>query len=85
MLKIICPFCGPRNESEFIHGGPLKPRRTDDPGQLSEPQWIEYLTVPPNPIGPIDERWWHVRGCGRWITIRRDTLTHEILESGSDA
>jgi heterotetrameric sarcosine oxidase delta subunit len=80
MLSITCPFCGPRNETEFIHGGALKKRRPHDPDQLSDQQWVEYLTVVNNPIGPLQEHWWHVRGCGKWITIERDTLTHDIIE-----
>ena len=84
MLKITCPFCGERNESEFIHGGALKPRRSDTPQAFDDNRWIDYLTVPPNPIGPLDERWWHVRGCGLWFTIRRNTLTHRIETSGDE-
>lgn len=80
MLKITCPFCGPRNESEFVLGGPSKGRRPDDPGRTNDREWVEYLTVPPNPIGPVKESWWHVHGCGGWLTISRDTLTHRILD-----
>ena len=79
MLKISCPFCGPRNEVEFVHGGPLKARRPDDASPLEDQAWVEYLTVPQNPLGPVQERWWHVRGCGSWFTITRDTLNHDIL------
>ena len=78
MLKITCPFCGPRNESEFIHGGPAKPRRPDNANALSDEAWVDYLTVPHNPIGETRERWWHVRGCGQWVTVARHTVTHEI-------
>jgi heterotetrameric sarcosine oxidase delta subunit len=84
MLKIPCPFCGDRNESEFIHGGPLKSRRPDDASPIDERDWVEYLTVPQNPIGPVQERWWHVRGCGSWFTLTRDTLTH-ALHDGAEA
>ena len=83
MLKIPCPFCGDRNESEFIHGGPLKSRRTDDASQVDDQVWVEYLTVPNNPIGPVRERWWHVRGCGSWFTLTRATLTHVLLDKGN--
>ena len=83
MLKIPCPFCGDRNESEFIHGGPLKSRPTDDASQVDDQAWVEYLTVPNNPIGPVRERWWHVRGCGSWFTLTRDTLTHVLLDKGN--
>ena len=80
MLTIHCPFCGPRNEIEFIHGGPLKERRADDPASVDDQAWVDYLTVPQNPLGPVRERWWHVRGCGSWFTITRDTITHAIVD-----
>lgn len=82
MLLIPCPFCGPRNESEFIFGGPARAARPD-PAEMSDADWVDYLTVVPNPLGPVRERWWHARGCGTWLTIWRDTRTHDIAE-GSD-
>ena len=84
MLRITCPFCGPRNESEFVHGGAAKSRRPEDPADVSDAAWVDYLTVPVNPMGPVRELWWHVRGCGRWITLSRDTVTHDILDEESD-
>ncbi len=80
MLRIPCPFCGPRNETEFAYGGPLKARRPDDASALDDAAWIEYLTVPENPLGPVRERWWHVRGCGLWITLTRDTRSHDLVD-----
>ena len=83
MLTITCPFCGPRSENEFIHGGPNKNRRPEDPSVYTDREWIEYLTVPANPVGPVSEKWWHVRGCGEWVIIERNTLTHEISPTDS--
>ncbi len=80
MLKITCPFCGPRSESEFFFGGPVKADRPD-PNAVSDAEWVEFLTVVPNPLGPVQERWWHGRGCGEWLTIWRDTRTHDIVEA----
>ena len=80
MLSIPCPFCGPRNETEFAHGGAVKARRPDDASDSDEGAWIEYLTVPPNPPGPLREYWWHVRGCGRWFAITRDTCSHDLVD-----
>jgi len=80
MLLITCPFCGKRNESEFIHGGPVGSDRPD-PDAVSDAEWVEYLTVTPNPLGPVQEKWWHARGCGEWFTIWRDTRTHDIVEA----
>ncbi len=82
MLIIHCPFCGPRNESEFVHGGPAKQRRPHSPDELSDGEWINYLTVPMNPVGEVKEKWWHVRGCGQWTTVSRHTLTHDINYTG---
>ena len=78
MLVIDCPFCGPRNESEFAYGGPAMRPRPVDPAALGDAEWVDWLTVPPNPMGPVEERWWHLRGCGSWLTVRRHTVTHEI-------
>ena len=50
MLKIPCPFCGPRNETEFAHGGPLKERRPENATEIDDGAWVEYLTVPNNPL-----------------------------------
>ncbi len=80
MLLIQCPFCGPRNESEFSYGGPAMPPRPSDPAAVSDADWVDWLTVPPNPMGWLEERWWHARGCGAWLTICRHTVTHEITE-----
>ncbi|MCG6904786.1 MAG: sarcosine oxidase subunit delta [Rhodobacter sp.] len=78
MLLIPCPFCGARNETEFVYGGPVGP---DRPGtDASDDAWRDYLFVVPNPTGPVQERWWHARGCGDWFTIWRNTVTHDIVE-----
>ena len=84
MMSIPCPFCGPRNEVEFAFGGPVKPDRPD-PNTVSPEEWTAYLTQVPNPLGPVQERWYHVKGCGTWLTIWRDTRTHDIVDEPGDA
>jgi len=79
MLTITCPFCGARDESEFINGGPARHKRAENPGELTDSDWIDYLIVAPNPMGPVTEEWWHVRGCSQWFSITRDTVTHEVI------
>ena len=79
MLNIKCPFCGPRLESEFAYGGPVVAKRPEAPQDLSDAEWVEFLTHVPNPVGPVQEKWWHARGCGGWLTLWRDTVTHEII------
>ena len=51
MLLINCPFCGPRPETEFAYGGPAVARRPEAPQDISDEDWVEYLTVVPNPMG----------------------------------
>ena len=79
MLLIACPFCGPRSETEFFFGGPTAPKRPEVPEELSDTDWVNYLTVVPNPMGPVRDNWWHAKGCGRWLTVERDTVTHDII------
>ncbi len=84
MHLIRCPHCGHRDESEFVYGGPFSGARPDDPGAIQDEAWSNYLTVPDNPVGPVVECWWHANGCGAWVTIARDTATHDIREARDD-
>ena len=83
MLLITCPFCGARNETEFVYGGPVGKDRPD-PTTCGDEEWLEYLLIVPNPIGPVEERWWHARGCSAWFTIWRNTVTHDITIGSGD-
>ncbi len=78
MLQLPCPWCGLRDETEFVNGGDARKRRPPDPAQLTDAAWCEYLYVPANPKGWLPERWWHVSGCRRWMVLERNTLTHEV-------
>ena len=78
MLLIACPYCGPRNETEFHYGGAAHVAYPDDPAALSDEEWGRYVFVRDNPKGPFAERWLHVEGCRRWFQAVRDTLTNEI-------
>lgn len=79
MLRIPCPWCGIRDETEFRYGGQAHIERPADPDALSDDAWAEYLFMRDNPKGAFAERWVHVAGCRRWFNLRRDTVTHEIL------
>jgi heterotetrameric sarcosine oxidase delta subunit len=79
MLLIPCPFCGPRDESEFRYGAAGGIELPADTPALDDQAWAEFVFVRPNPKGPLDERWMHAHGCRRWFSLRRDTATDEIL------
>lgn len=81
MLLIPCPWCGPRDESEFAYGGEAHIARPQDPYALSDAAWADYLFMRTNPKGAHRERWFHAHGCRRWFNVERDTITHEIAGS----
>lgn len=79
MLLITCPYCGPRPEIEFSYGGQAHIERPNDPMSLDDEAWAEYLYFRSNSKGEHAERWRHVNGCGRFLNVRRDTTSDEIL------
>jgi sarcosine oxidase, subunit delta len=79
MLRIDCPYCGTRDETEFVFGGPSHVSRPSP--DTDDETWSSYLFQRQNPAGVHLERWGHVYGCGCWFNIARDTRTHEILRT----
>ncbi|MFE7835438.1 sarcosine oxidase subunit delta [Streptomyces sp. NPDC057474] len=81
MLLISCPWCGPRNETEYHYGGQAHVPYPENQADLTDEQWAEYVFYRDNPKGPFAERWMHGIGCRRWFNVLRDTATHEVLTS----
>lgn len=81
MLLLDCPWCGPRDETEFRYGGQAGVGYPADPSSLTDEQWAEYLFVRDNPKGYFAERWCHTTGCRRWFDVVRHTVTNEIRAS----
>ena len=79
MLRIDCPFCGPRPETEFVCGGDATQVRPAP--DADDAEWARYLHFPANPKGPQTERWVHALGCGQWFLVERDTVTHAIAST----
>lgn len=78
MLRIPCPYCGTRDQDEFLCGGEATVRRPADPGRASDAEWADYLFYRDNLKGPHLERWFHLFGCRQWFLVERDTATHAI-------
>ena len=79
MQQFPCPWCGNRAESEFRYAGDAgidRPDRTVD-----DKAWAQYLYFRRNAKGAARELWIHGAGCGRWIVLSRDTVTHEVAGS----
>ncbi len=78
MIRIECPWCGPRNEEEFTYGGPSHIVRPENPEDVSDQEWSQYLYHQDNPKGLHRERWCHTYGCRQWFNVARDTISHEV-------
>jgi sarcosine oxidase subunit delta len=79
MLLLNCPWCGPRDETEYHYGGQAHVDYPEDTAALSDEEWAEYLFYRDNPKGPFAERWAHTGGCRRWFNVVRDTATYDVL------
>jgi sarcosine oxidase subunit delta len=78
MMLIECPYCGPRDETEFGYGGQAHVAYPEDPYALSDEEWARFLFYRENPKGAYAERWLHSAGCRKWFNAIRDTRTYEV-------
>jgi sarcosine oxidase subunit delta len=78
-MKVMnCPLNGPRNISEFVWGGEVKPMPDDS--KLSDREWAEYVFLENNRAGVVREWWCHVP-TSFWFIAERNTVTDEILKT----
>jgi len=77
MIRINCPFCGPRDHSEFTYGGDasIVYPALDAPSE----EWVQAVFERENIRGRQSETWHHQGGCRTWLIVERDTMTHEIF------
>jgi methylglutamate dehydrogenase subunit B len=73
---IECPHCGLRPREEYSIRGAALARPAPD---ASAEVWHGYVHLRDNPRGAHDEHWLHAGGCRRWLVVRRNTLTHEVI------
>ena len=78
MLLIPCPWCGPRDDSEFTYGGQAHIARPSPSGSASDADWADYLFMRTNPRGLHREQWQHSGGCRQWFNVERDTVSYRI-------
>ncbi|CRL09671.1 sarcosine oxidase, delta subunit family [Phaeobacter italicus] len=77
-MRITCPLCGERDRREFTYrGAALDAPAADDSAET----WHSHVHLRQNPAGPLEEWWHHQQGCGSWIRVRRDTVSHVMLAS----
>jgi heterotetrameric sarcosine oxidase delta subunit len=76
MLRIPCPWCGERDETEFRYRGDAGRRRPGADGSLEA--FLSYVYERDNPLGWHLEWWLHVGGCRQLLKVLRHTLSHDI-------
>jgi sarcosine oxidase subunit delta len=79
MLRIPCPWCGERDETEFRYRGAAARARPQPEADLAA--FSAYVYERDNPQGWHREWWLHVGGCRRLLVVVRHTLSHEIRAS----
>lgn len=80
MHQIRCPWCGVRDEAEYVYRGDATCVRPSADADIES--FFQYTYIRNNPKGWHLEWWHHVGGCRQWIKVVRNTLTHEIHASG---
>ncbi len=83
MFRIPCPYCGPRDATEFRHQG--ESRNRPDPRTVTRGQWRAYLYEKDNVAGWTRENWYHGVGCRRFISVERNTVTNETRPAAAAA
>jgi sarcosine oxidase subunit delta len=80
-MLITCPYCGPRDVSEFTYQGDGN-RTRPDPASTDQAAWNAYVYDRVNVAGDHNEIWQHHGGCRVHLAVTRNTLTHEITSVG---
>ena len=76
-MLITCPYCGPRDLSEYSYQGDGL-RTRPDPVSTDQQAWNAYVYDRLNPAGEHTEIWQHSGGCRAHLSVTRSTLTHAI-------
>ena len=79
-MRINCPLCGARDRREFYYKGAAVALARPEPDAGAQ-AWDDYVHLRENPAGKTHDLWQHDAGCGAWIVVVRNTLTHEIYET----
>ena len=76
-MRLPCPICGARDVREFYYQGAAVMLARPDP-EAGEAAWDDYLHLRDNRPGDLEELWSHDAGCGAWLKVVRNTVTHAV-------
>lgn len=80
-MLITCPYCGPRDLSEYTYQGDGN-RTRPDPASADMQAWNAYVYDRLNLAGEHNEIWQHSGGCRAHLAVTRSTVTHRIASVG---
>jgi len=79
-MRITCPLCGERDRREFYYKGAAVALNRPEP-EAGAAAWDDYVFLRDNPAGETRDLWYHADGCGAWLVVTRDTVSHAVLET----
>ena len=77
-MRLTCPICGERDRREFYYQGAAVALHRPSP-EAGDDAWDDYVHLRDNPAGVTRDLWHHEAGCGAWLVVERNTVTHDIL------
>ncbi len=77
-MRLTCPLCGTRDRREFYYSGSDDYLNRPSEGAPVE-AWDDMLHLRVNPAGVTKDLWYHETGCGSWLLVTRNTVTHAVL------
>ena len=81
MFLIDCPYCKEsRDQNEFSPAGEAFIARPQNPEDLSDAEWADYVFYRSNHKGYHWEQWVHTNGCRKYFLVKRSTISHEIIK-----
>jgi heterotetrameric sarcosine oxidase delta subunit len=79
-MRLLCPNCGERDLREFYYQSTAAALARPDL-EAEDSVWDDYLHNRDNPAGRTEDLWYHEAGCNAWIVVRRNTVSHEVLDT----
>jgi heterotetrameric sarcosine oxidase delta subunit len=78
-MRIPCPYCGDRDRQEFTVLGEVPSAPRPSGMDADRTAMFAHVYDRKNVAGVHEEYWYHGAGCHAWLSVRRNTLTHEVL------
>ena len=79
-MRLTCPICGARDRREFYYMGDAVAVSRPAPDAGAD-VWDDCVHLRDNPAGVTRDLWQHEGGCGAWVVVTRNTVTHEVVST----